>query len=176
VAGVLLEVKLEDAAAREMIERIARRASDFRPLLAVMGERMRQSIGRNFREGGRPEKWKPSRRAKAKGGQTLIDTGRLRSSITYEAGPRELKVGTNVVYARIHQLGGRIEGVFGVRAHSRLLRQAFGRPVAPRRVTVRAYSRRVDMELPARPFLVVQPEDVRYFREEIEAYLAEVGG
>lgn len=175
MAGVSLEVRLDDAGARELIERIARRTSDFQPLLAVMGERMRYSIARNFREGGRP-RWKPSRRATKEGGQTLIDTGRLRSSITYEAGPRELKVGTNVKYARIHQLGGRIEGLFLVRPHTRRIRQAFGKAIAPRDVKVKGHLRSVDMELPARPFLVVQPEDIAYFRREIEAYLTELGG
>jgi phage virion morphogenesis protein len=67
------------------------------------GERMLFSIEENFRKGGRPVGWIPSKKAK---GRTLIDTARLKNSITYRAAPDSLTVGTNVIYARIHQLGG----------------------------------------------------------------------
>jgi phage gpG-like protein len=177
MAGTGINVTLDDAQVQGLIQRIEARTNDFSPLLNVMGDRMSKfSIPRNFREGGRPEKWKPSKRAAAKDGQTLINTGRLRSSITYAIGDRELRVGTNVVYARIHQLGGRIAGDFNVKAHERTIRMAFGRTIAPRQVEVRAHSRHVDFTMPARPFLLVQDEDFAYFRREIGAYLTEVGG
>ncbi len=57
--------------------------------------------------------WKPSKRvlgARGKngkpGGRTLTDTGRLKDSIHSAAGDDAVEVGTDVVYARIHQLGG----------------------------------------------------------------------
>jgi phage virion morphogenesis protein len=52
---------------------------------------------------GRP--WKKSERAKKQGGKTLIDTGRLRSSITFATSKTDVFIGTNVVYADIHQFG-----------------------------------------------------------------------
>jgi phage gpG-like protein len=39
-------------------------------------------------------------------GQPLLDTGRLRSSITYNANASGVEVGTNVEYAPVHQFGG----------------------------------------------------------------------
>ena len=181
MAGISLDIKLDDTRVRELIERIRRRTNDFRPALADMGERMtKHSIPLNFRAGGRPEKWKPSARArkeiKGRTGQTLDDTGRLKGSITYRESAHDLKIGTNVVYARIHQLGGQVEGTFDVRRHVRTIRQAFGRAIAPKKVKVKAHRRTVDFTLPARPFLVVQDEDVDYFREALGAFLAEVGG
>ncbi|MDR1398107.1 MAG: phage virion morphogenesis protein [Desulfarculales bacterium] len=40
------------------------------------------------------------------GGKTLTDTARLRNSITSEVNGDSVLVGSNVKYARIHQLGG----------------------------------------------------------------------
>lgn len=53
-------------------------------------------------------------RARRRGspGRTLIDTGRLRSSIAVERGPTTLRFGTNVAYGAVHQLGGNVR-VFG---------------------------------------------------------------
>lgn len=77
-------------------------------LTAAIGEQLVSSAIERFEDGKGPEgeAWKPSRRAEAKGGQTLLDKGRLRSSIVYEATPQRVVVGTNVVYAAIHQFGG----------------------------------------------------------------------
>src|SRR5574343_577946 len=47
--------------------------------------------------------------ASGNAGKPLIDTGRLRKSITYEAGPRGVVIGTNVKYARTHQFGAEIK-------------------------------------------------------------------
>ena len=56
---------------------------------------------------GKP--WLKSARALAEGGKTLTDTGRLRGSIahTVTEGGRAVEAGSNVVYAAIHQFGGR---------------------------------------------------------------------
>ncbi|MCF8012418.1 MAG: phage virion morphogenesis protein [Clostridiales bacterium] len=73
--------------------------------LKIISELMRSSVLQNFREGGRPEKWKPSIRAQKTGGQTLVDTGRLRGSIYAKANNNSAKVGTNVIYAAAHNFG-----------------------------------------------------------------------
>lgn len=106
------------------------------------------SVKQNFSSGGRPG-W-PSLQTRA--GHPLRDTGRLMASATSRAGiVREthtatqhiLEIGTSVVYANVHQFG--FHGVVRVRAHSRK-----GKPVA-------AHARR--MNIPARPFLVLQEQD-----------------
>lgn len=53
--------------------------------------------------------WEPSERAKREGNKTLQDTARLRDSIDYIADTDRVLWGTNVVYGRIHQLGGTIK-------------------------------------------------------------------
>lgn len=40
-------------------------------------------------------------------GKILIDTGRLRRSITYDAKRYSVRIGTGLVYGAIHQFGGK---------------------------------------------------------------------
>ena len=100
MAGISLSVNIrgEDT----LLSGLAEKLRDLSPVTKDMGERMRFSIEENFRTGGRPA-WIPSKKAR---GKTLIDTARLKNSITYRADKDSVAVGTNVIYARIHQLGG----------------------------------------------------------------------
>jgi phage gpG-like protein len=130
----LLQVRLDVDGAIKGLQRIGERllgkTRDFTPVTKDMGERMRFSIEENFRTGGRPERWKQwalstalaearslsakgitskereQRLTKAKTGMVLIRSGRLKNSITYKPDSTGLTVGTNVIYARIQQLGG----------------------------------------------------------------------
>src|SRR5690606_18275189 len=68
--------------------------------------------------GGTP--WPPSLRARLEGGQTLVKSGRLRDSITYEAGPAAVRVGTNTLYAATHQQGATIAAKAGGKLRFRL--------------------------------------------------------
>ncbi|MFY3695874.1 phage virion morphogenesis protein, partial [Achromobacter xylosoxidans] len=52
--------------------------------------------------------WAPSRRVQKSGGQTLVKSRRLLRSITNVYGDSFAAWGSNVAYARIHQLGGEI--------------------------------------------------------------------
>ena len=87
-------------------------------------------------------------------GQVLnVRTGRLRRSITYKVikTPSRITgiVGTNVEYARIHELG--FHGQVSVKAHLREIKKAWGKDITPRTVEVRTHSRQVN--LPAKSFL-----------------------
>ena len=87
-------------------------------------------------------------------GQVLnVRTGRLWRSITYKVikTPSRITgiVGTNVEYARIHELG--FHGQVSVKAHLREIKKAWGKDITPRTVEVRTHSRQVN--LPAKSFL-----------------------
>lgn len=125
-----------------LLGRVRRLAADARnterPRRAA-GEVLRRSAEQNFRAQGRPQRWQGladstlsrRRRGRGRGGpQILIDTARLKNSISYRLVSEGVEVGTNVVYAP---------------------RQHFGFPGGPGR----GHSR-----TPARPFLVVQDEDI----------------
>lgn len=84
------------------------RGEDLTPAMDAIGSALVTSTLLRFERGQDPEgtPWLPSQRALETGGQTLIKTGRLRDSITHRATADSVVVGTNLVYAAIHQLGG----------------------------------------------------------------------
>ena len=105
------------------------------------------------------------------------EVSRLAGSIWFRAARDHLRIGTNVSYAAIHQKGGRtssrhVPGV-AVRAHTRRAPSGTLHGVRPhtRRQFVPA------SRIPARPFLVVQPNDWRQMERLAKEYLAiQAGG
>ncbi len=149
---------------RRMLGALARRARDLEPVRRDFAEYLVGSVKRNFEAGGRPRPWPPSARARRHGDKTLINTGRLRASISWRVRGNAVLVGTNLAYAPAHQFGVRKRITQRVRAHARRTRT--GRVVA-----VRAHTRRIHMRLPPRPFLVVQAEDWAYLRRRLRRHL-----
>lgn len=83
-------------------------SGDMSPAMRSLARVLKQGAQLRFRSGQGPDghAWKKSRRAAEEGGQTLSLTRRLRNSITTAATPTSASVGTNVIYAAIHQFGG----------------------------------------------------------------------
>lgn len=93
---------------KSVLQTLANLGKDMTPITEAIGEEFVSRVAFNFRDShdsnGNP--WKPLK--VRVGGQPLVDTGRLRGSITYET-TRDglvLDVGTNVDYAPLHQFGG----------------------------------------------------------------------
>ena len=108
-----LRIDLDSDRALALLGRAVAKLADPRPMMEEIGGRLETSTKHRFETGSGPDgaPWKPSARARRQAGQTLVDTARLRDSITHVvrgSGPStELLVGTNVAYAAIHQFGGR---------------------------------------------------------------------
>lgn len=118
---------------KDAVDEASSNISDTQGLMTKIGVAMKGHTVRRFAAGVDPDgnAWKPSgrvagtaasdkkrdskgrfltgsgRKGKKGSGQTLVDTGRLRNSISFSASPLDVHVGSNVVYARIHQLGGK---------------------------------------------------------------------
>lgn len=158
--------------ASPMLEQKAQALANLRPCLEEIGLVVLGSIARNFKAGGRPAGWPESHRARAtKRGKTLIDTARLKNSMTMAVGPTSVSVGTNVKYAAIHQFGGSINKTVLVRPHKRLITQAFGRSITPRFTPVKGHAMRMKITIPARPFLMIQDSDHRVITRIIEDHI-----
>ena len=86
----------------------AHKLANTQPLMETIGEVLVSGTLQRFQDEEDPDgkKWKPSIRAMETGDKTLSDTGRLQRSIDYAATSDKVMVGTNVVYGRIHQMGG----------------------------------------------------------------------
>lgn len=82
-------------------------------------------------------------------GQRLkVQSGRLRGSVSSKVVEDQNFIegtvgagGALVPYAFTHEFG--LNGSMGVKAHLRTIKQAFGRPISPRQINVKAHSRNV---------------------------------
>nr|WP_276608546.1 phage virion morphogenesis protein [Caulobacter sp. SLTY] len=132
------------------------------PLMRALGAYLRSSTRERFETQTAPDgsRWKPSIRAQLGGGVTLVDHGILRDSFIDSAGEDFARVGTSDVRAGTFQFGRTKDEP--VAAHSRTIRQAFGRPLASA-VTVQVQAHTRNPNIVARPMVGVSIED----REEI---------
>lgn len=117
--SVDVRVKLassEVAAALEKLRLSLPLGGDMSPAMRNMARVLKTAAQLRFRAQKGPDgtAWKPSFRAREEGGQTLSGSPpRLRRSISTSATPTTATVGTNVIYAAIHQFGGVIRAKKG---------------------------------------------------------------
>ena len=154
-------VEFQDGALKRQLQEIGRRAEDLTPLMDMIGSHLAGSAqgrigGSNTAPDGTP--WPPSLRARETGGRTLYDQGRLRDSITHRASAREVEIGSNLIYAAIHQFGG---DIVPVSAGALTFRLANGQMVTCGKVTISA-----------RPYLGVSDEDEVILTDLALTYLA----
>jgi phage gpG-like protein len=200
-------VRVNDQDFKLKFSQFPRKVADGKTLLNVAWGVMQGSIARTFREEGYPAKsWAPlsprtiaARRNKNKGSiKMLRDKGILFNSITKEpienTGQR-LVIGTNLVYAAIHQFGGlagrkppfkkdkdrneklgssvdRAKKRYSTKSKSPKVRAKMARllSLAVEKATARhAPGRRA--RIPARPYLVIRKEDPQRIVEGMEALM-----
>lgn len=144
--GIRLQLSGADDALFQLGEAVSK-TDDRRGLFDAVGASLVVSTQDRFEReiGPSGEKWPASLRARLFGGKTLTDTARLVSSLTHNATPDGVEVGTNVIYAAIHQLGGTIRPKTG---------KALSFATADgKRVKV------ASVRMPARPFLGIDDDD-----------------
>jgi len=168
-ASIRAEIQDLDRADRKLQSLFARTSNLF-PLMDQIGALVTEQSRMRFETQRAPsgEAWEQSGRAREQGGQTLVDTGRLRDSLQHLAGATSAQIGTNVLYAAAHQFG-RTE-VETVEAHSRRIEQAFGRPLKfPVYQNVRTHKR--NPNIVARPFLGLNGDDREEINDVVGAYI-----
>lgn len=159
-----ITVKADVSPIKKELEGLRVRLKDLSPVMKQVAQIVRTSVIRNFEVGGRP-KWEPSQRARKEGGMTLVKTARLRNSITARGYSDRAEVGTNVIYAAIHQLGGRTSPrVIKPKNAKALFWPGAKHPVKS--------VQHPGSKIPARPFLMVQDEDWTEIKNVINDYLA----
>ena len=162
-----IQIHINDTEVNKALADLSARMRNLTPAMREIGEVVRTSVERNFAAGGRP-KWGESARVKREGGQTLSLTGRLRRSFArpdaVQAGNDRVAVGTNVVYAAIHQLGGKTS--------PRVIKAKNGKALfwPGARHPVKSVNH-PGSKIPPRPFLMVQNEDWTEIKNVINRYL-----
>lgn len=108
-----IEIKIDNKKVEKALLEIAQKTSNLRPLMKNVAGIMADSTEENFKVEGRP-KWKDlsekSKTARKKTGhypgQILQVSGQLALSVTTQYDDSSAVIGSNKVYAAIHQLGG----------------------------------------------------------------------
>jgi len=109
-----IEIRLDNRELQDYLIQLAERTSDLCPLMRNIAGIMADSVEENFEQQGRP-KWEGLKKSTIeqrvqKGywpGKILQMRGELAASITSHYDENSAVVGTNKVYAAIHQFGGK---------------------------------------------------------------------
>jgi phage virion morphogenesis protein len=159
--AIALEMRLDQVASREVLNRLAGRLEDRSELNARIGGYL-EAVTRNrflTQTGPDGQRWTPSIRARMTGGLTLRDRGGLEGSITSVATAETVEVGTNKIYGALMQNGGVVEPKTGKVLH-------FTIPGVGE-----VFARRV--RIPGRPYLGIGEADQKGLDEVVFDYLAE---
>lgn len=101
-------VSIDSSLIRRKLEKIQQKQNDWKDELRDIGIVFLRSIDRNFTMQGRPIRWIPSHAARLRNGMTLIDSGRLRRSVSvlgdndnvFDLGNITLRMSTDIPYAK----------------------------------------------------------------------------
>lgn len=141
-------------AVRAYLNKIAERAGNMRPIMRAIGDRVAEQTKMRFQKGGpAPDgtPWKPPKTPNPKRLRTLTVSGHLRDSIRYQLiGNNAVAIGTNKIYAAIHQFGGRTSAHDIVPVRKKALKTPFG---------LFKKVRHPGSVIPARPFLGLSRSD-----------------
>lgn len=102
----MINITVNSEELEQALKQLQQRVHDLAPVMRAISETLKTETEFNFEEEGRPA-WLPSLAARKREGMTLSDSGHLRKSITTQYDERHALIGTNLKYARIHQLGGK---------------------------------------------------------------------
>lgn len=110
MTGIVIELDKKSVdSVLSAIDRLSVASSDLTPVWDDVGAYFESETAQRFQDeqawDGTP--WQPSERAENKGGKTLVDRAHLRDSFTWNADAEGFEFGTNVIYAAIHQKGGK---------------------------------------------------------------------
>lgn len=114
MAAAAIQIAITGVAASRLVE-LQSKLANMAPVMAEIGDIVAQKTRLNFVKGQDPDGnvWAPlsaaTLRKKRRGtnAKPLRDTGRLMNSITSRnATQNSVEIGTNVIYAAIHQFGG----------------------------------------------------------------------
>lgn len=155
MTGASIDVRIDDKAVKAAFRKLAIAFSgNTRPIMAAIGTALVGSTQRRFSTQTDPDgnHWLAVNQdyaATKRNVRILTESGRLRSSINSRPSNDEVRIGTNVVYAAIHQFGGTISAKGGGFLSFRIGGQF---------IKVRS------VKIEARPYLGISADD----REEVQ--------
>jgi phage gpG-like protein len=200
-----IDVTVNVAGAQDYLDQIAGKIGNMSEVMGMIGEIILSSVDENFERGGRYKeagsyegggsKWvdlKPgTKKARARKGKwpgkILLVKGQLVGSLHPSPFEDRVEIGSNLVYAAIHNFGGTIHRTVkagNVRLqsrHGKLLKGKTGgaifsgsehqhtlHPIRDHKI-----GKPYTITIPARPFMVVQDEDLTEIIRAVQEFLTE---
>lgn len=142
----MIEIEVDASRFEATLEALQRGLADKSPLMKEIAFVMNDAVAENFEQGGRPT-WLGKKTGDP---SKLQASGRLRNSIVREFDESSATVGTNLLYALIHQLGGKTKPHV-IRARNAKALSFGGRVVKS--------VNHPGSDIPARPYLMLTEED-----------------
>ena len=169
MSGARLEVRFEDAELRRAVARWRATGRNPVPMMRAIGTRLASNTQDRFDAAEAPDgtPWAPLSPAYAaiKRGAGILrvagGNGGLQDSITFDATGSEVAVGSNKIYAAVHQFGATIKPKGAAPLRFRLAQGL----VAVRSVTI-----------PARPYLGLSRKDEEDILDVVEFFLLRARG
>ncbi|MEN3809477.1 phage virion morphogenesis protein [Chromobacterium piscinae] len=100
-----VSIVIQDDQVQRALRRLESSVADMTPAMRAIAASLAFITEENFEAEGRPS-WTPSQRATNEGGVTLQHRGQLAASVVTAYDALSSQIGSNLDYARIHQLGG----------------------------------------------------------------------
>lgn len=145
----MIEIKVRDQPIVAALGRLQSATRDMSPVMSMIAQELERQTEKNFAEEGRP-KWMGIQPRKGRnGGMILQDSGQLAASVTSSHDATSATIGSNKIYAAIHQFGGKTKPHV-IRARNKQA-LAFGG-------IVRKSVNHPGSNIPARPFLPVDAQ------------------
>lgn len=146
----IINARLDKRNFERLVRQMHDKSIDPKPVLAAIGNLAVKSIRQNFINGGRPNAWTKSKKAK---GKTLIGTGALMKGIHYTVDEDGTTIMTSKLpYAHILHFGGKTRP-HEIRAKNRKALHFLG--------IFRKKVNHPGSDIPARPYMILQDEDIQ---------------
>ena len=165
MTGAVIDVRIDDTKAAKAFDELGRVISDPQPVLRAIGTGLVQVTQDRFESATDPDgnDWaalNPLYASTKRGPGILRESGMrggLMASITFETSDSAVQVGTNKIYAAVHQFGATIKP----KDAPALIFRIGGTLAWARSVTI-----------PARPYLGIGPDDQEMILDVVEGALA----
>lgn len=153
-----------DTEALRAIGIIAGRLEHREPLWRAVGEEIAQQTAERFETSTGPDGqvWPPSWRVKTHGGKTLVMQGILKQSMTLNVHEDGGEFGSPMICAAVHQLGATIRAKTEKGLHWNYRTKGANQD---------SHARKMEVTIPARPFLGINEENEESILDVAEAYL-----
>jgi len=155
-------------------------SGNFAGLYARIGEVVKQQVDQRFDKQVDPSgaPWAPRKElgglsSSGKANRILQKTNRLRLSIQYQAQSDAVLVGTNVVYAPIHQFGGVVNVAITPKMRKYFWAKYYENQNPKYKYMALTKKTSFRIQIPARAFLGINDQDKKEINQVIEDYIRE---